>query len=87
MAYEEVIQNLEAAEAQSGSDLEDFVTLINKYASMGLLIQVNNHVDAEGTRHSLELTYRPSTSVMIRKTITSDGQVSEWKVSDLTDRE
>jgi hypothetical protein len=85
MAYEQVIQNLEAAEAQTGTDLADFVALINKYASMGLIIQVHSHQTGDVVKHTLHLIYRPSTSVEITKVINDDGAADEWKVYDLTE--
>ena len=53
---------------------------------MGLLIQVRNHVSGDDVTHSLLLTFKPSTSIEIKKLIQSDGTESDWEVLDLSDK-
>lgn len=76
-----VIDNLKLAEAEAGTDLQDFLSIVQRNYDKGLIVQLHSHELNDVRTFSISLEYRvPTTDVMIRKIVHSTGVIEDWAV-------
>lgn len=85
--YQEVIDNLKAAEVKGGADaLQTVSQLISFYNDQDLMVQIHTHKKDDDLHSTINLVYKPSSSVEIRKIVNvQTGEVKDWHVIDLSD--